>query len=121
MILLGCPGVIPEWPLDQSYDMAYAKMLPLRLNAVAAMGPGDGSKAVVEHKADIYMVGRRVITFQPGPRILVPKVDGTIRTFGRVSKAGRSRTGVSYRRWRTCHELGGTKCHLLRRPQIDLW
>ena len=46
MILLGCPGVMPEWPLDQSYDTAYAKIFPLRLKAVAEIGPGDGSKAV---------------------------------------------------------------------------
>ena len=38
MSLFGCPGVIPEWPLCQSYDTAYANMLPLRLNAVVETG-----------------------------------------------------------------------------------
>jgi hypothetical protein len=37
---------MPEWPLDQSYDTAYAKMLPLRLKAVVEMGPGWASKAM---------------------------------------------------------------------------
>jgi hypothetical protein len=45
IILFGCPGVIPEWPLDQSYETAYAKMEPLRLKAVAAIGPGEESNA----------------------------------------------------------------------------
>ena len=36
---------MPEWPFDQSYETAYAKMLPVRLNAVDVIGPGAGSKA----------------------------------------------------------------------------
>jgi len=46
MILLGIPGVMPEWPLDQSYETAYAKMDPVRLNAVAQIGPGAGSNVL---------------------------------------------------------------------------
>jgi len=45
MILFGCPGVLPEWPFDQSYDIAYAKIEPLRLNADEGTGPGHGSNA----------------------------------------------------------------------------
>lgn len=36
---------MPEWPLDQSYEMAYAKIVPVRLNVVHGTGPGTGSKA----------------------------------------------------------------------------
>jgi len=43
MILFGCPGVLPEWPFDQSYDIVYAKIVPLRLNADEEIGPGHGS------------------------------------------------------------------------------
>lgn len=32
-------------PLDHSYETAYAKIEPLRLKAVATMGPGAGSNA----------------------------------------------------------------------------
>jgi hypothetical protein len=46
MILLGCPGVLPEWPFDQSYEIAYAKIDPLRLNADEGTGPGHGSNAI---------------------------------------------------------------------------
>lgn len=45
MILFGWPVTMPEWPFDQSYETAYAKMLPFRLNAVALIGPGAGSNA----------------------------------------------------------------------------
>lgn len=45
MTLLGKPGVMPECPFDQSYEMAYAKMLPLRLKVVVEMGPAAASKA----------------------------------------------------------------------------
>lgn len=45
MTLFGCPGVMPECPFDQSYETAYAKMVPLRLKPVAEIGPGAGSKA----------------------------------------------------------------------------
>ena len=45
MSLFGCPAVIPEWPFAQSYEMEYAKKLPLRLKDVALMGPGAASKA----------------------------------------------------------------------------
>ena len=38
--LFGWPGTMPECPFDQSYETAYAKMLPVRLNAVVAIGPG---------------------------------------------------------------------------------
>lgn len=44
--LFGCPCVIPEYPLDQSYDMAYAKIVPVRLKVVAEIGPGAVSRAV---------------------------------------------------------------------------
>jgi hypothetical protein len=44
-VLLVLKTVIPLWPLDQSYETAYAKMVPLRLNVVALMGPGAASKA----------------------------------------------------------------------------
>ena len=37
---------MPECPLDQSYATAYAKIVPVRLKHVAAIGPGAGSKAV---------------------------------------------------------------------------
>jgi hypothetical protein len=47
MILFGCPGVLPEWPFDQSYDIAYAKIVPLRLNADEEIGPGHGSNAIM--------------------------------------------------------------------------
>jgi hypothetical protein len=40
--------------LDQSYETAYAKMEPLRLKAVAAIGPGEESNAGKD-------VGRSVI------------------------------------------------------------
>ena len=43
--LFGCPGVMPEWPLDQSYETAYAKIVPERLNVEQGTGPGAGSKA----------------------------------------------------------------------------
>ena len=46
MSLFGCPGVLPECPFDQSYDTAYAKIDPLRLNADEETGPGRGSNAV---------------------------------------------------------------------------
>jgi len=36
---------MPECPFDQSYETAYAKMVPLRLKPVAEIGPGAGSKA----------------------------------------------------------------------------
>ena len=45
MSLLGWPGVMPEWPLDQSYETAYAKIVPERLNVEQGTGPGAGSKA----------------------------------------------------------------------------
>ena len=45
MILFGWLGTIPACPFDQSYETAYAKMLPVRLNAVAVIGPGDWSNA----------------------------------------------------------------------------
>ena len=45
MSLFGCPGVMPEWPLDQSYETAYAKIVPERLNVVHGIGPGACSKA----------------------------------------------------------------------------
>jgi len=45
MSLLGCPAVMPEWPFAQSYEIEYAKKLPLRLKAVALIGPGAASKA----------------------------------------------------------------------------
>ena len=40
IILFGCPAVIPAYPFDQSYETAYAKIEPFRLNAVALIGPG---------------------------------------------------------------------------------
>jgi len=43
MSLFGCPGVLPECPFDQSYDTAYAKIDPFRLNADEETGPGRGS------------------------------------------------------------------------------
>jgi hypothetical protein len=46
MSLFGCPGVLPECPFDQSYDTAYAKIDPVRLNADEETGPGRGSNAV---------------------------------------------------------------------------
>lgn len=46
MSLFGCPGALPECPFDQSYDTAYAKIDPLRLNADEETGPGRGSNAV---------------------------------------------------------------------------
>lgn len=46
MSLFGCPGVLPECPFDQSYDTAYAKIDPFRLNADEETGPGRGSNAV---------------------------------------------------------------------------
>lgn len=57
MTLFGCPGVIPEWPFDQSYETAYAKIVPLRLKFVATIGPGAGSKAVggfLRNKKGVY-------------------------------------------------------------------
>ncbi len=36
---------MPEWPLDQSYDTAYAKIVPVRLKVVQGTGPGAGSNA----------------------------------------------------------------------------
>ena len=50
MSLFGCPGVMPEWPLDQSYETAYAKMVPVRLKVVHGIGPGAGSNAVYKEK-----------------------------------------------------------------------
>ena len=41
---------MPEWPLDQSYETAYAKMVPVRLKVVHGIGPGAGSKAVYKEK-----------------------------------------------------------------------
>ena len=38
-------GAIPEWPLCQSYDTAYANMVPLRLKDPVVIGLGAGSKA----------------------------------------------------------------------------
>ena len=38
---------MPVWPFDQSYDTAYAKIVPFRLKQVAAMGLWTASKAVV--------------------------------------------------------------------------
>ena len=57
MSLLGCPGVLPEWPLLQSYEIAYAKMVPVLLNAVAEMGPGAASKAVGINRQSMIMIG----------------------------------------------------------------
>lgn len=54
MSLFGWPGVMPEWPLDQSYETAYAKIVPARLNAEHATGPGADSKA-----GGAYAVGQR--------------------------------------------------------------
>lgn len=48
--LFGWPGVMPEWPFDQSYDTAYAKIVPVRLKHVVGMGPGAGSNAT-HHEA----------------------------------------------------------------------
>ena len=45
MILFGWFDVMPECPFDQSYEIAYAKMVPVRLKHVAETGPGAGSKA----------------------------------------------------------------------------
>ena len=42
---------MPEWPLDQSYETAYAKMVPVRLKVVHGIGPGAGSKAVNRKRA----------------------------------------------------------------------
>jgi hypothetical protein len=81
MILLGCPGVIPECPFDQSYDTAYAKILPLRLKAVAAIGPGEESNAV-KRCASISQLKRGEIeirTLQTRTGIFVPEVDRAIR------------------------------------------
>ena len=44
---------MPEWPLDQSYEIAYAKMVPVRLKHVAVIGPGAGSNAAKKKNHDI--------------------------------------------------------------------
>jgi hypothetical protein len=43
--LFAIPGVIPECPLDQSYETAYANTVPFRLNAVVEIGAGTVSNA----------------------------------------------------------------------------
>ena len=85
MSLFGCPGVLPECPFDQSYDTAYAKIDPLRLNADEETGPGRGSNAVVTTVIKKCIQGEargKRSTFQARTRVLVPKVDGPIRSCG---------------------------------------
>lgn len=44
---------MPECPLDQSYDNAYAKIVPVWLNAVQEIGPGTGSKAIETYACEL--------------------------------------------------------------------
>jgi hypothetical protein len=87
MILFGCPGVMPECPFDQSYDTAYAKMLPCRENPVAEMGPGAGSKAAkqdsqsLEAVRDVLDIIRKrgaKLTLETCASIFVPKVHSSV-------------------------------------------
>lgn len=79
---------MPEWPLDQSYETAYAKIVPARLNAEHATGPGADSKA-----GGAYAVGQRGRavggeggrTFQARTRVFVPEVDGAVGPCGHVT------------------------------------
>ena len=91
MILFGCPGVLPECPFDQSYETAYAKIVPVRLNAEAETGPGHCSKAVAHKQTrKAKSVGdsekasggkeEQILTFQTRAGVFVPKVDGAIRS-----------------------------------------
>lgn len=64
MILLTLLGTAPEWPFDQSYETAYAKMLPVLLNAVQVIGPGAASNAIKRRKIlRDAQVGKPVLTF----------------------------------------------------------
>jgi hypothetical protein len=86
MILFGCPGVIPECPLDQSYETAYAKIAPVLLNAVVEMGPGAGSNAFVHNQiSNLFLENETKRAFEPGSRVFIPKVDCTIRTYEQLS------------------------------------
>jgi hypothetical protein len=58
MSLFGCPGVLPECPFNQSYDTAYAKIDPFRLNADEETGPGHGSNAVRTVIKKVYKTKR---------------------------------------------------------------
>jgi len=72
------PGDIPECPLDQSYETAYANTVPLRLNAVVVIGAGTGSKArntVSKAQSEQNALSP---TFQPSAGILVPEVNSAI-------------------------------------------
>lgn len=84
MSLFGCPGVLPECPFDQSYDTAYAKIDPFRLNADEETGPGRGSNAVttVIKKRIQEEAKTKRSTFQACARVLVPEVDRPIRSCG---------------------------------------
>jgi hypothetical protein len=111
MSLFGCPGVLPECPFDQSYDTAYAKIDPFRLNADEETGPGRGSNAVrTVIKKSIQDEARTMgSTFQACARVLVPEVDRPIRSCGLawskgIRKRARSR---SYRTWRMSHVWDG--------------
>ena len=65
MSLFGCPGVLPECPFDQSYDTAYAKIDPFRLNADEETGPGRGSNAVTTINKKVHKTkrGQREVLF----------------------------------------------------------
>lgn len=67
MSLFACPGVMPECPLCQSYDTAYACIDPLRLKHVAEMGPLFGSNT--EKKSFVHRGLEGVRQFSPFSRL----------------------------------------------------
>lgn len=127
MSLLGCPGVMPEWPLDQSYETAYANIVPERLNVVHATGPGAGSNAAGETRTSarvltagagtcrerkVYVHLRRVRA-SLSQKLIVPSDPLQLRQ-GERSREHLAkiteRRAEAYRRWRRFHVQDGRKC-----------
>lgn len=112
MSLFGCPGVLPECPFDQSYDTAYAKIDPFRLNADEETGPGRGSnaiKTVIKKKEYKTKLGQREVLFRRvreslSQKLIVPSDPVVWQCSKELNKRAKS---TSYRTWRMYHVWDG--------------
>lgn len=121
--LFGKSGLLLMWPPDQSFVTAYAKIRPVWLNDVVAIGPPLFSKAVgrgrpdCQHQADKSREGRVRPTLESRLALLVPEIDGPVRT-GSRKRAVRVELdvvdGVHGRRFRRRRLVFSVALHAIR-------
>lgn len=107
MILFGIPGVMPECPFDQSYETPYAKIDPVRLNAVATIGPDAASKAI-ESRIDVK------VDFINASDLLFSRVLASLSQKWIVPSEPNERWVLASKPLRCCALTAGRECALYR-------